>query len=112
MPCLRQYPASFFSLRGLVWATNQRNSDTRRIIREPAPRCQSEVAPGSDTFWWGEAIDEPSPLFASAAPRPAREDTRPTEMANYVITLLLCAKGGGSSVFNHGLSAIASATAE
>jgi hypothetical protein len=36
MPCLRQYPASFFSLRGLVWATNQRNSDTPRIILEPA----------------------------------------------------------------------------
>jgi len=44
--------------------------------------------------------------------RRAGQAARLTEMANYVITLLLCAKGGGSSVFKHGLSAIASATAE
>jgi hypothetical protein len=32
-------------------------------------------------FGWGEAADEPSPL-RFAAPRPAREDTRPTKIAN------------------------------
>ena len=34
MPCRWQYSASFFSRRGLVWATNQHNADTGRRIRE------------------------------------------------------------------------------
>jgi hypothetical protein len=35
----------------------------------------AEAILGSDSFWWGEATDEP-----------AREDARPTEMANCVTT--------------------------
>ena len=34
MPCRWQCSTSFFSRRGLVWATNQRSSDTGRRIRE------------------------------------------------------------------------------
>ena len=34
MPCRWQCSTSFFSRRGLVWATNQRSADTRRIIQE------------------------------------------------------------------------------
>ena len=34
MPCRRQCSTSFFSRRGLVWATNQRNLDTGRRILE------------------------------------------------------------------------------
>jgi hypothetical protein len=37
MLCRWQYSTSFFSRRGLVWATNQRNADTRRRIRKKFP---------------------------------------------------------------------------
>jgi hypothetical protein len=33
---------------------------------------------GSNSFWWGEATDEPPPFYFGA-PRPAREDARPTD---------------------------------
>jgi mono/diheme cytochrome c family protein len=71
------------------------NSDKSRVGREQAARppevcsgchgervlatrCQDALGDedlGSDSFWWGEAADEP-----------AREDARPTEMANCVTT--------------------------
>jgi len=35
---------------------------------------------------WGEVADQPSPL-RFAAPRPAREDARPAEIANWPTTL-------------------------
>jgi len=43
MCCRRQYSASFFSRRGLVWATNQGNSDTARRFQEKLPAVNPKL---------------------------------------------------------------------
>src|SRR5436190_10842270 len=40
MPCRAQYSKTFFSLRGLVWATNQDNADTGQNLK---PRTAKSI---------------------------------------------------------------------
>jgi hypothetical protein len=49
----------------------------------PGKTKQVTLAAGKDSFWWGEATDEPD-LARQSVATTAREDARPTEMANCV----------------------------
>src|ERR1039458_4190879 len=55
----------------------RRNSESPESLATRCPDALGDL--GSDSFWWGEATDEP-----------AREDTPPTEMANCVTTKIGC----------------------